>query len=137
MPVLDAEAELRVAPSSFEVRSLIAHGGNTSVRAEYARRNGRPDGGALLNLGWTDLGYDLAEGSTGLVLVGPNAWYSRKVATLRDAAAAARSKVDTAVELARYAPMTPALRSDEARILAAHCALEARSFLLVGAFGCP
>jgi len=127
MPVLDADAEVRVAPSSFEVRSLLAHGGKTSVRAEYARRNGRQDGGALLDLGWIDLGYDLAEGSTGLVLVGPDAWFGRKVATLRDAAAAARSKADTTMQLARYAAMTPALRGDEARTLAAQCTLEARS----------
>lgn len=127
MPVLDADAEVRVAPPSFEVRSLLAHGGNASVRAEYARRNGRQDGGALLDLGWIDLGYDLAEGSTGLVLVGPDAWFDRKVATLRDAAAAARSKMYTAEQLARYAAMTPALRGDEARTLAAQCALEARS----------
>jgi hypothetical protein len=127
MPVLDADAEVRVARSSFEVRSLLAHGGNASVRAEYARRNGRPDGGALLELGWIDLAYDLAEGSTGLVLVGPDAWFDRKVATLRDAAAAARSKADAAEQLARYAAMTPALRGDEARTLAAGCAVDARS----------
>jgi hypothetical protein len=127
MPVLDADAEVRVAPSTFEVRSLLAHGGSTSVRAEYARRNGRQDGGALLDLGWIDLGYDLAEGSTGLVFVGPDAWFGRKVATLRDAAAAARSKVNAAERLARYAAMTPTLRGDEARTLAARCALEARS----------
>ena len=114
MPVLDADAEVRVAPSSLEVRSLTAQGGSTSVRAEYARRDGRQDGAVLLDLGWIDLGYDLADGATGLVLVGPDAWYGRKVATLRDAAEAARSKADTAEQLARYADMTPALRKDEA-----------------------
>ncbi len=96
-----------------------------SVRAEYTKRNGRQDGGALLELGWIDLGYDLAEGSTGLVLVGPDAWFGRKIATLRDAAAAARSKADTGQQLARYAAMTPALRRDAARTLAAQCALDA------------
>jgi hypothetical protein len=127
MPVLDADAEVRVAPSSFEVRSLTAHGGSASVRAEYAKRDGRQNGAVLLDLGWIDLGYDLADGSTGLVLVGPDAWYGRQVASLRDVAVAARSKVDTAEQLARYAAMTPALRKDEARTLAARCALEARS----------
>ena len=127
MPVLDADAEVRAAPSSFEVRSLTAHGGTTSVRAEYTSRDGRQDGAVLLDLGWIDLGYDLADGSTGLVLAGPDTWYGRKVATLRDAAVAARSKTDTAEQLARYAAMTPALRMDEATTLADRCAFEARS----------
>jgi hypothetical protein len=127
MPVLDADAELRIAPSSFEVRSLFAHGGNTSVRAEYARRDGHKDGAVLLNLGWTDLGYDLAEGSTGLVLLGPDAWFGRKTAALHDAAAAATHTADTAGQLARYVAMTPGARRDAAMALAARCALDMRS----------
>jgi hypothetical protein len=127
MPVLDADAQVQVSPSSVAVRSLVAHGGKSSVRAEYTKVEGRQDGAVLLGLGWMDLGYDLASGSTGLVLVGPDAWYGRKVAALRDAAAAAKRKADTADQVARYAAMTPRLRSDEARTLAAACALEARS----------
>lgn len=84
MPVLDANAQVRVAPASFEVRSLVARGGGTSVRAEYAKRNGRQDGAVLMSLGWTALGYDLADSSTGPVLVDPDAWFNRKVATLRE-----------------------------------------------------
>jgi hypothetical protein len=127
MPVLEADAEVRLAPSSFEVGSLVAHGGgSTSVRAEYADRDGRKDGAVLLNLGWIDLGYDLAYGSTGLVLFGPDAWFVHKVASLRDAAAAVRRKADTAEQLARYAAMTPALRRNEASALVAQCALEVR-----------
>jgi hypothetical protein len=81
----------------------------------------------LLNLGWIDLGYDLADGSTGLVLFGPDAWFDRKVATLRDASAAPRREADTRERLARYAAMTPVLRKEEATALAKGCALEMRS----------
>jgi hypothetical protein len=123
MPVLHATADLRVASSSFEVRSLLARGGNTSVRAEYSKRDGRQDGAVLLDLGWIDLGYDLADGSSGLVLLGPEAWFARRVATLRDTAASASRTADTAEQLASFAAMTPGAR----RTLAARCALEVRS----------
>ena len=33
-----------------------------------------------MDLGWLDLGYDLKDGTTGLVLAGPQAWYGHKVA---------------------------------------------------------
>jgi len=127
MPELVADAGVEVVPSSLEVRSLVARGGSTSVRAEYARRDGRQDGAVLLDLGWMDLAYDLADGATGLVLVGPQGWYGRKAATMRDAAATARRKVDGLEQLERYAAMTPALRDAEARALAAQCTLDARS----------
>jgi hypothetical protein len=127
MPVLDADAEVRFAPLAVEVRSLAARGGGTSLRAEYAKRDGRQDGGVLMDLGWIDLGYDLADGATGLVLLGPKAWFGRKTATMHDAAAAAQRKTDAADQLARYATMTPELRKDEARALAARCALEMRA----------
>ncbi len=128
MPALDADARVVVAPSSLEVRGFVARGGgSTSVRAEYARRDGRQDGGVLLDLGWIDLGYDLAEGSTGLVILGPQAWYARKTATLRDAAAAARRRSDAAEQLARYTAMAPEPRRDQARALAAACARDVRS----------
>ena len=83
MPVLDAGAEVRVTPAAFEVRGLVAHGGNTSVRAEYASREGRQDGAVLMELTWIDLAYDLSEGASGLVLIEPQAWYARKTATMR------------------------------------------------------
>jgi hypothetical protein len=129
MPALDADAQVVVVPSSIEVRSLVASGaGSTSVRAEYARRDGHHDGAVLLDLGWIDLGYDLAEkGSTDLVLLGPQAWYARRTATLRDAPLASRRKTDAAEQLARYAAMSAPLRKDEARALAAQCALDVRS----------
>jgi hypothetical protein len=127
MPVLEADAEVRVAPSSFEVRSLVARGGSTSLRAEYAKRDGRQDGGVLMDLGWIDLGYDLADGATGLVLLGPEGWFGLKTAALRNAAAAAQRKTDAAEQLARYAAMTPEARKDEARALAAQCAVQVRS----------
>jgi hypothetical protein len=127
MPVLDADAELRVDPSSLEVRSLIAHGGSTSLKAEYAKRDGRTDGAVLMDLGWLDLGYDLADGAGGLVLIGPERWFGRKTAVMRDTSAAAKLETQASEQLARYASMTSTLREGEARSLAAQCALEVRS----------
>ncbi len=127
MPGLDADAQVRVAPSSFEVRSLVARGGGTSLRAEYTKRDGRQDGGVLMDLGWMCLGYDLTDGATGLLLFGPEGWFERKTASMRNAAAAVERKTDAAEQLARYAAMTPGLRQDEARALAAQCASEVRS----------
>jgi hypothetical protein len=127
MPVLDSDAHLLVSPSSVEVRSFVARGGNTSVRAEYAKRDGRQDGGVLASLGWIDLGYDLADGATGIVLFGPQSWFARKTATLRDAATAAKHQSDAEEALARYAAMTPGQRKDEASLLAARCTLDVRS----------
>jgi hypothetical protein len=77
MPGLDADAQVRVTPSSFEVRSLVARGASTSLRAEYAKRDGQQDGAVLMDLGWISLGYDLADGATGLVLFGPEGWFGR------------------------------------------------------------
>jgi hypothetical protein len=127
MPVLDAGAEVRFAPSSFEVRRVVARGGSVSLQAEYAKRDHRQDGGVLMDLGWIDLGYDLGDGAAGLVLVGPQAWYAKKTATMSDAVDTAGRKADEAEQLARYAGMTPLLRKDEARALAARCRLEVRS----------
>ena len=127
MPGLESDAEVRIAPSSFEVRSLVARGGNTSLRAEYSKRDGRQDGAVLMDLGWINLGYDLADGGAGLVLFGPESWYARKTASLRTAAAAAKRRTDTAEQLGRYVALTPELRKDEARALAAQCGIELRS----------
>jgi hypothetical protein len=125
MPSLAADAKLRLAPGSFEVSSLVARGGGTAVRAEYARRDGRQDGAVLMDLGWISVVYDLTEGATGLVLIGPESWYERKVSSMRSSAAATRRRSDAATELARYAGMTPSLRNDAARDLATRCWLEA------------
>jgi hypothetical protein len=127
MPELEADAQLRVARSSFEVRSLVARGGGTSVRTEYAKRAGRQDGAVLVDLGWISVGYDLAEGATGLVFFGSEGWFSRKTASMRNAATEAERDTDAAEQLARYAAMTPRLRHEEARELAGSCALEVRS----------
>jgi hypothetical protein len=127
MPGLDADAQVRVTRSSFEVRSLVARGASTSLRAEYAKRDGQQDGAVLMDLGWISLGYDLAGGATGLVLFGPEGWFGRKTARMRNAAAAAMRKTDAAEQLARYAAMTPELRKDKATALAIQCALEMRS----------
>jgi hypothetical protein len=127
MPILHADAEMRASLSTLEVRSLVARGGNTSLRAEYAKRDGRQDGAVLMDLGWIGFGYDLADGATGLVLIGPESWFKRRVAILRDAAAGSKQKNEATEQLPRYATMTPELRKNEARELAAQCARDARA----------
>ena len=127
MPGLEVDAQVRVSPSSLEVLSLLARGGTTSLRAEYARRAGRQDGAVFMDLGWIGLGYDLADGANGLVLVGAESWFGRKAAAMRGAAAAAEGKSDAAQQLARYAAMAPSLRKNEARTLAAQCTHDERS----------
>ncbi len=74
MPALHADAEVRATPSSFEVRSLLARGGTTSLRAEYSRHAGHEHGGLLMDLGWIGLGYGFGDGATGLVLVDAASW---------------------------------------------------------------
>ncbi len=127
MPHLEADAQLRVAPASFEVRSLMARGGGTSIRTEYAKRDGRQDGAVLVDLGWISVGYDLAEGASGVVFFGSEGWFSRKTASMRSAAAVVEREASAAEQLARYAAMTPLLRQNEARELAGSCAPEGRS----------
>ena len=127
MPALDADAAMRVSRASLEVRSFVARGGGTSLLAEYAKRDQREDGAVLMDLGWIGLAYDLAEGSTGLVLLGPESWFKRKVASMRNASAAATRKADAAEQVARYAAMTPGLRQNESSELAARCALDVRT----------
>ena len=126
MPALTADAQLRIGPSSVEVRSLVARGGGTSLRAEFAQRAGRQDGALLLNLGWIELGYDLADGATGFVLLGPHSWFGRKVASIRGAARASEREAD-ARQLARYSAWSPTERQSEARELAAQCARARRT----------
>jgi len=87
MPQLRADAQVRLSPSSFEVRSLVARGGTTSLRAEYSRQDGHEDGCLLMGLGWTDLGYGLGDSGSGLVLVGAESWFAREVAAKRRASA--------------------------------------------------
>jgi hypothetical protein len=127
MPDLNVDAEVGIGASWYEVRSLFARAGSTSVRAEYSKRDGRQDGAVLMDLGWIELGYDLSQASKGLVIVGPEGWYGRKTAILRNSAGAARRKTDAAEQVARYSAMSPAARANEARALAAHCTPEART----------
>lgn len=88
MPALDADAEMRISPSSIEVRSLAARGGRISLRAEYTKRGGHQDGAVLMDLGWMGLGYDLTDGANGLVLADPEGWFARKVRIMRGAVSA-------------------------------------------------
>lgn len=127
MPGLDATAEVRIAPRSVEVHSFVAHGGSTALRAEYSRRHGRQDGAVLMDLGWLAMGYDLADGAIGVVLIGPEHWFERKTTSMRRVARAAQNRTDALERLARYDAMTPDQRKREAAALAARCTLEVRS----------
>jgi hypothetical protein len=49
-----------------------------------------------MDLGWIGLGYGLADGATGLVLIGADLWYSQKVAAMCNAASAPRYDADVA-----------------------------------------
>ncbi|HEV3190950.1 MAG TPA: hypothetical protein VGY54_10660, partial [Polyangiaceae bacterium] len=74
----------RATGSSLELRSMRAQGGPASVRIEYAKRGAaRQQGAMLLDLGWVELGYDLSEGSAGLVVLGSEGWFDRKSAMIR------------------------------------------------------
>jgi hypothetical protein len=126
MPGLTASAQVTIRPASVEVRSLVARGGGASVRAEYTKRDGRQDGALLLDLGWIDLGYDLADGATGFVLLGPHSWFGRKVASMRGVAGQSERESD-ARQLARYTAWSPTERQSEARELATQCARARRS----------
>jgi hypothetical protein len=126
MPALAADAQVSIRRDSVEVRSLVARGGSKSFRAEYAKRSGRQDGALLFDLGWLDVGYDLTEGATGIVLLGPERWFGRKVATMHGAATANERK-SGAGQVARYSAWNPAERQSEAQELAAQCARARRA----------
>jgi hypothetical protein len=83
MPILDATADLRFTKSSFEIRSLVARGGAQSIRMEYARHGERTEGALLADLGLVEVGYDLTDGATGIVLLGSETWFNGKVASMR------------------------------------------------------
>jgi hypothetical protein len=89
MPVLRADARLTVLSRTFDLRSIVAHGEDSSLRAEYAEQNGQKDGGVLIDLGWLRFGYDLADGAPGLVLTGSEGWFERKRAAMSARASAA------------------------------------------------
>jgi hypothetical protein len=83
MPILDATADLRFTKSSFDIRSLVARGGAQSIRMEYARHDQRTEGALLADLGLVEVGYDLTDGATGIVLLGSETWFNAKVASMR------------------------------------------------------
>ena len=113
-------------------RSRCARSSRTEGAPRFERSTrsatGRQDGAVLMDLGWIDLGYDLTDGATGLVLVGPEAWYGAQDG---DACATQLARPG-ARPRRRSRPLgtprlTPVLRKEEAKALAARCALEVRS----------
>jgi hypothetical protein len=83
MSQLQAHGEIRAAPSTFEVRSLEAHGGTASLSLEYARHGDDKQGAALVHIGILGLGFKLAGDGPSLVLVGAKSWFDRKVRAIR------------------------------------------------------
>jgi hypothetical protein len=84
MPNLRTQAEVRATSSSIEVRSLIARGEGASIRMEYAKWGGRHEGALLLDVGWVEMGYDLTQDSTGLVVLGSEGWFAKKTTMIRE-----------------------------------------------------
>ncbi len=82
MTGVDATAELRAAPQSFEVRSFFARGQGSAVRMEYETQAGRGDGVMLLELGELNLGLGLAASGGSVVLVGAHEWFDRRAAQI-------------------------------------------------------
>jgi hypothetical protein len=82
MPVLDATARIRLGSSSIDIRSLVARGSGTSIRMEYTRRDRKTEGAVLADLGWIEVGYDLTDGATGVVLLGSEGWFDRKASAM-------------------------------------------------------
>jgi hypothetical protein len=83
MANLTAEGTIRAAPSLFEVRSLEAHGGSTSVHVEYVRHNGDKQGAALIDTGVLTLGFKLGGSGPGFILFGADSWFKREVTAMR------------------------------------------------------
>ncbi len=108
-------------PPLFDRNALARRAWRRRVTARRVRRagGGQQDGAILLELGWTDLGYDLADGATGFVLLGPQTWFERKVAALRGASGDERKSA--AERLASLASLSPAERRQQAEELAAQC----------------
>jgi hypothetical protein len=83
MDHLTAEGKIRAAPSFFEVQSLEARGGTTSVHVEYVRHDDDKQGAALVDVGALALGFKLGGRGPGFVLFGADSWFKGKVAAMR------------------------------------------------------
>ncbi len=80
---LRADADVRVASSDFEVRSLSAHGDSDTIRAEYTSRRGSAAWALLVEAGPLHAGFDSADGKSQLVLFGVSRWFDDEVESLK------------------------------------------------------
>jgi hypothetical protein len=81
---LEVTCGTRAAPSSFEIRSLVAHDvGTDLVRLEYAKREPTTDWAVLVETGAIHAGFSGGEGGTQFVLFGARPWFEERVAAIR------------------------------------------------------
>jgi hypothetical protein len=84
MKHLTAQANVHAAPALVEVRALQAHGGSTSVRVEYARRNEDKQGAAQVSVGDLRLGVNLGGAGPDIVLFDSDSWFARKLLAINN-----------------------------------------------------
>jgi hypothetical protein len=80
---LHVDGEIRGTRTSLEARSVVARSSGTSVRLEYAKRDGDREGMALVRSGNLLLGFTLAGAGPKFLLFGAGSWFDRRVASLR------------------------------------------------------
>jgi hypothetical protein len=80
---LRADADVRVASSMLEFRSVTAHGGSDTVKAEYTAHRGSAAWALLVEAGPVHAGFDSADGKSQFVLFGVNRWFEDEVASLK------------------------------------------------------
>jgi hypothetical protein len=80
---LDAQCEIRKTPSSFEVRSLSAHGGQDTVRFEYSQHEQRTVWALLVEAGPIHAAFRSDDPGTHFALFDVNPWFNGSVARVR------------------------------------------------------
>jgi hypothetical protein len=80
---LRADADVRVAPESLQVRSLTAHGGTDTVQAEYASLRGATAWALSVEAGPVRAGFHVADGKSQLVLFGVQPWFESQVVSVK------------------------------------------------------
>jgi len=81
----EASADLVVAPSTFEARSVTARAEGVDAALEYARLGPDKEWALFLDLGLLHAGVHVKNGASEVVLFGVKPWFERHVASLRAA----------------------------------------------------
>jgi hypothetical protein len=89
MKGLVADGELRLTPSSLEIRSLAAHGGSDTVRLEYTKLDSTKAWALYVEAGLLRAGFQAGEPGTPFVLFKVKPWFDEKVNELKMREAAA------------------------------------------------